>query len=80
MREKQERLRLKRHGSILDSVRDKAKAVNRELGKQDQQKFAEYLDSVRSLEKKIDLQEPWLDRPKPEYRNGGAAPPTTDRG
>ena len=35
-------------------------------GKQDQQKFAEYLDSVRSLEKKIDLQEPWLDRPKPK--------------
>ena len=63
---KQERLRLKRHGSILDSVLDKAKAVNRELGKQDQQKFAEYLDSVRSLEKKIDLQEPWLDRPKPK--------------
>ena len=63
---KYERLRLKRHGSILDSVLDKAKAVNRELGKQDQQKFAEYLDSVRSLEKKIDLQEPWLDRPKPK--------------
>ena len=63
---KQERLRLKRHGSILDTVLDKAKAVNRELGKQDQQKFAEYLDSVRSLEKKIDLQRPWLDRPKPK--------------
>ena len=63
---KQERLRLKRHGSILDSVLDKAKAVNRELGKQDQQKFSEYLDSVRSLEKKIDLQHPWLDRPKPK--------------
>ncbi len=63
---KQERLRLKRHGSILDSVLDKARAVNRELGKQDQQKFSEYLDSVRSLEKKIDLQHPWLDRPKPK--------------
>jgi len=63
---KQERLRLQRHGSILDSVLDKAKSVNRELGKQDQQKFSEYLDSVRSLEKKIDLQHPWLDRPKPK--------------
>ena len=63
---KKERLRLKRHGSILDSVLDKAKAVNRELSKQDQGKFAEYLDSVRSLEKKIDLQKPWLDRPKPK--------------
>lgn len=61
----QERQRLKRHGSILDVVLDKAKGVNRELGKQDQEKFAEYLDSVRSLEKKIEQQEPWLDRPKP---------------
>jgi hypothetical protein len=62
----QERLRLKRHRSILDAVLDRAKAVNRELGTQDQQKFAEYLDSVRSLEQKIEQQHPWLDRPKPE--------------
>ena len=62
----QQRLRLKRHRSILDAVLDRAKSVNGELGKRDQQKFAEYLDSVRSLEKKIDLQEPWLDRPKPK--------------
>ena len=76
----QERLRLKRHGSILDSVRDKAKAVNRELGKQDQQKFAEYLDSVRTLEKE-DRFAGALARPaEAESRDGGTAPPTTDRG
>ena len=63
---KHERLRLKRHSSILDTVRDRAGEVNRELGKQDQRKFAEYLDSVRSLEKKIELRQPWLDRPKPK--------------
>ena len=62
----QERLRLQRHGSILDTVLDKAKVMNRELGRQDQVKFEEYLDSVRSLEKKIDQQYPWLDQPKPE--------------
>ncbi len=76
----QERLRLKRHGSILDAVLDKAKAVNRELGKRDQEKFAEYLDSVRSLEKKIDQQHPWLDRPKPktEMPEPRPAPRTAD--
>ena len=63
---KQERLRLHRHGSILDTVLERAKAVNRELGKQDQEKFAEYLDSVRGLEKKIDQQQPWLDQAKPK--------------
>ncbi len=57
--------RLKRQRSILDVVMDKAKSVNRELGKRDQQKFAEYLEAVRSLEKKIEQQQPWLDRPKP---------------
>ena len=63
---KQERLRLQRHGSILDTVMERAKALNRELGKQDQEKFAEYLDSVRGLEKKIDQQQPWLDQAKPK--------------
>ena len=62
----QERLRLQRHTSILDTVLERAKAVNGELGKQDRHKFAEYLDSVRSLEKKIDQQRPWLDQPKPK--------------
>jgi hypothetical protein len=61
-----ERLRLKRDSSILDVVLDKAKAVNSRLSQQDKDKFAEYLDSVRTLEKKIVQQEPWLDRPKPE--------------
>lgn len=61
-----ERRRLERHASILDVVLDQAKGVNRKLGRQDQEKFAEYLDSVRSLEKKIVQREPWLDRPKPE--------------
>ena len=62
----QQRLRLRRHGSILDVVQDQAKAINRALDKQDQAKFAEYLDAVRSLEKKIDQQHPWLNRPKPQ--------------
>lgn len=62
----EERLRLQRHQSILDAVLDQAKGVHRQLGKQDQEKFAEYLDSVRSLERKLEQQEPWLDRPKPE--------------
>jgi len=57
--------RFQRQNSILDVVREKAKLVNQQLGKQDQRKFAEYLEAVRSLEKKIEQQQPWLDRPKP---------------
>jgi hypothetical protein len=58
--------RFKRHSSILDVVREQAKALDRELGKQDQEKLEEYFESVRTLEKKIVQQEPWLDRPKPK--------------
>lgn len=57
--------RFDRHGSILDVVREDARTVNRKLGARDREKFEEYLDSVRSLEKKIVQQRPWIDRPKP---------------
>jgi len=61
-----QRQQFKLHGSILDVVLEQAKSVKGQLGKQDQQKFEEYLNSVRSLEKKIVQQEPWVDRPKPK--------------
>lgn len=56
----------KRHSSILDVVMDQAKTLNKELARRDQEKLEEYFDSVRSLEKKIQQQEPWLKRPKPK--------------
>lgn len=56
---------MQRHRSILDVVREEANSLQRALGQQDQRKFAEYLDSVRSLERKIGLQQPWVDKPKP---------------
>jgi len=58
--------RFKRQNSILDVVMDQAKSLSRELGRNDQGKLEEYFDSVRTLEKKIEQQEPWLDRPKPK--------------
>ena len=53
--------RFKRQNSILDVVMDQAKSLNGQLGKNDQRKLEEYFDSVRTLEKKIKQQEPWLD-------------------
>ena len=58
--------RFKRQNSILDLVMDQAKSLNRELGKQDQAKLEEYFDSVRTLEGKIQQQEPWINKPKPK--------------
>ncbi|MDE0739483.1 MAG: DUF1552 domain-containing protein [Planctomycetota bacterium] len=59
---------LRRHTSILDIVLGEARSLNRQLGKQDQRKFDEYLDAVRSLEKKIVQERPWIDRPKPKTK------------
>ena len=58
--------RFKRQNSILDVVMDQAKSLNGQLGKNDQRKLEYYFDSVRTLEKKIGQQEPWLERPKPK--------------
>ena len=58
--------RFKRHNSILDVVLEQSKSLGRDLGKHDGEKLDEYLDSVRTLEKKIQQQEPWLERPKPK--------------
>jgi hypothetical protein len=51
--------------SILDSVMDDAKALEKKLGKNDQQKVEEYLASVRTSEQRVERFESWIDVPKP---------------
>ena len=41
--------------SVIDLVLEDAKRLQQKLGKQDQEKLAEYLDSVRSVEQRIDF-------------------------
>ncbi|MEX2233358.1 MAG: DUF1552 domain-containing protein [Cyclobacteriaceae bacterium] len=43
--------------SVLDVVKDDANALQRKLGRADQDKLVEYLESIRSLEKRIDNEE-----------------------
>lgn len=52
--------------SILDSVLEEARALQRKLGKPDQLKVSQYLDSVRETEQRIMRMEGWIDVPKPE--------------
>ena len=60
------REQMTRQNSILDVVLGQANDLQRKLGSRDRTKLEEYFDSVRTLEKKIQQQEPWLDRPKPK--------------
>lgn len=52
--------------SILDSVLDDAKSLNKQLGKSDQQKLEEYLGSVRQTEQRVGRLVSWVDVPKPK--------------
>ncbi len=59
-----DRFRLK--GSILDAVQGDARALERRLGKRDQQKLDEYFSSVRDVERQLELRAQWSQVPKPE--------------
>lgn len=56
-REKSFALRNRRQRSILDFVLEDAKALNRELGRNDQLKLDEYMTGVREIERRIERAE-----------------------
>ena len=57
---------IERGKSILDAIGHPAKALNRTLSKKDQEKFDEYLSSIRDLEKRLAQNQAWAKKPKPE--------------
>ncbi len=60
------RATLTTHASVLDTVLEEAVALDRHLGRRDQQKLDEYLTSVREVEKRIERSQQWLDIAKPK--------------
>ncbi len=52
--------------SILDTVGDQAKSLQRDLGGADQQRLEQYFGSVRDLEKRMEASKEWEYRPKPK--------------
>ncbi len=46
---------LQKNASILDMVTDRAKALSNDLGAVDRQKLADYLDTVRELERRVQM-------------------------
>lgn len=56
-------------GSILDAILEDARGLNRELSSDDQKKLEEYFTSIRETEKKLELAEGWIDRPKPRIED-----------
>lgn len=67
LRSREAQLReLTNNQSMLDRVLVHSHSVRRRLGKQDQNKFDEYLSSVRQIEQRVERSEAWLDIPKPQ--------------
>lgn len=57
---------LQRGRSILDTIRDDAKRLERKLGSRDREKLDEYYSSIRDLETRIEQSQLWTKRSKPE--------------
>lgn len=57
---------LQNAASMLDLVLEHSKSLHRRLGKIDQRKLDEYLESVRQIEKRVAQSERWLHVPKPQ--------------
>jgi hypothetical protein len=58
--------------SILDSVSERASALQKQLGGDDRSRVDQYFSAVRDVEKRLLLAEEWERKPKPEV---GVAPP-----
>ena len=67
----EQRHELKNSGSMLDLLLEHSKSLRRRLGKQDREKFDEYLQSVRSIEQRVERSEKWLEVPKPNVDAAG---------
>ncbi len=61
-----EKARYQRQRSLLDNVLSESKALNRKLSQEDRARLDQYLDSVRDVERQLDRNQQWLDKPKPE--------------
>jgi hypothetical protein len=58
--------KLKDGQSIMDTVGDQAKSLQRTVGAQDREKLDQYFTSVRELEQRLVQAEEWAKRPKPK--------------
>lgn len=57
--------RLSQGESIMDTIRSEAKSLERDLGKRDQEKLAEYFSAVREVEQRLQKAQSWAKLPKP---------------
>jgi hypothetical protein len=52
--------------SMLDFVGEEAKRLNTKISRTDRQRVEQYFDSVRDVERQLQMAREWVNRPKPE--------------
>ena len=52
--------------SILDSIREEAGALSKQVNKEDKAKLDEYFSSIRDVEKRLQVRKRWVDQVKPD--------------
>ncbi len=65
------RSQLKRDASVLDLMMENSKSLQRRLGKTDQLKMDEYLESIRALEQRVERTSQWTHEPLPDVDTKG---------
>lgn len=63
--------RFRQRRSVLDGIRDKARALEGALGKADRDQFDQYLTSIREVEKQLEREIVWAQTPKPQVDAAG---------
>lgn len=58
--------RLMQDRSLLDSLRERTKALEKGLGADDKRMLDQYFAAIRDLEQRLAAAENWVDRPKPK--------------
>jgi len=58
--------RLRNGQSVLDRMGDRLKSLERRLGPDDLRRLSDYTDAVREMEKQLQANEEWAQRPKPQ--------------
>ena len=75
--------RLKRGQSVLDRMGDRFGELKQTLSQHDQQQLADYTEAVRDMERQLQADEAWVNRPKPVVEDAqpseGYPSPFSDR-
>jgi len=67
----QVRAQLKRDASVLDLMMENSNDLHGRLGKEDQRKMDEYIESIRALEKRVERTSQWTQEPLPNVDTKG---------